>query len=114
MGRAENRIMSDRAADASLRNHIDGSSSHQQGRWRLEHGALSSAAQPINPEASIDQKRHSEHSINASQATCAWDHDVRIGNGKDVAVSTARSAAQRLRSALVIGTLFAAFGLGWI
>lgn len=111
--------MNGRAADALLGSYLSGSNSHQQERWTFQHGALSSAAQPLNPEGSIDQQRHSEPSINAIhepeeslpldefgglEAAYAWDHDVR----------TARSAAQQLRPALVIGALFAALGTGWI
>jgi hypothetical protein len=126
-------VMNHRAAGAFLGKYID-ESSHQQGRWRDEYGALSSATQSINPEASIEQQSGSAPFINATQATpCphhepeqslpldqigvpeatwAWDRDARTGKRKDVA--TARSAVQRFRFALVTGTVFAALGLGWI
>jgi hypothetical protein len=96
--------MSDRTAFPGT--HIDGDSSHHQGRWRFEHGSCAAQAtsgsyrQPGEP-LPLEQ-------IGIPEAAFAWDRDVRIG-GRDAA-----SRAQLLLPVLIIGALSATLALGLV
>jgi hypothetical protein len=90
--------MSDRTAFGG--NYIDGSGSHQQGRWGFcsidtAQSTLGSYREPSLPLAEIA----------APEVELAWDRDIRIG-GRDVRFST-----QRFRPVLIIGTLSATLAL---
>jgi len=98
--------MSDRTAFPG--NHIDGDSSHHQGRWRFEHGDSIDAA--ITTPGSYRQPGEPLplEQIGIPEAAFAWDRDVRIG-GRDAA-----SRVQLLLPVLIVGALSAALALGLI